>query len=320
MSKILITGSMGTLGKPLTATLRRMGHEVWGCDLQHQRHDYYIRADIAEYRQMERVFEQDYDYVYHLAAEFGRTSGEEYYETLWKTNAIGTRHILELQRKKGFKLIYASTSLIYGEMTDEAMTEDLPDRKALRPPNDYAVSKWTNELQIMNFQKVFNIPVVRCRFFNVYGPGEFYHPYRNAICLFCYRALHGLPWTVFRGYDRVYMYIGDFIPTLARVCERFKAGEVYNIGGTDCRPTEEISDIILKTVGLDGSQVSFKDKDSNNVMSKRPDVSKAMRDLGHNPTVKVEEGLPRTLEWMRNVYELTDKFPQFTKEPMSDLW
>src|SRR5436305_14746586 len=104
MSRILVTGSRGTLGKPLVRELRARGHEVWQCDLQHSGEPDYIRADVALYRQLERVFDQDYDYVYHLAAEFGRINGEEYYDTLWQTNVIGTRNILELQRLKGLRL------------------------------------------------------------------------------------------------------------------------------------------------------------------------------------------------------------------------
>jgi len=76
MAKILITGVMGTLGRPLQAELERRGHEVWGVDLLHQPQQNYCRADIGIYRQIERVFEQDFDVVYHLAAEFGRINGE----------------------------------------------------------------------------------------------------------------------------------------------------------------------------------------------------------------------------------------------------
>ena len=71
----------------------RRGHDVWQADLQHHGDPQFIRADMASFRQLERVFEEKYDYVYHLAAEFGRMNGEEYYETLWETNVIGTRSV-----------------------------------------------------------------------------------------------------------------------------------------------------------------------------------------------------------------------------------
>lgn len=300
--KILVTGSKGTLGTPLVKELTARGHDVWRCDLQHQRDNQYFRADIGNFRQLEMAFNQDYDFVYHLAAEFGRINGEEYYDTLWQTNVIGTRNILELQKKKGFKLIFASSSEIYGDKHDEILSETLPLQKSIIQHNDYATTKWVNEVQIMNFEKRYNTETVRCRFFNAYGPGEYYHHYRSVVCLFCYHALFGLPWTVYEGYHRVFMYINDFIPTLANVCERFKAGEVYNIGGQEFRSVKELSDLILKLTGADEKLVKYLPEDKHNTMNKRPDISKAINYLGHNPQITLEEGIPKTIEWMRSVY------------------
>ena len=302
MPKILITGAVGTLGRPLRRELERRGHDVWGVDLQHQPDQKYIRADVSVYRQLERAFEQDYDYVYHLAAEFGRINGEEYYDTLWQTNVIGTRNVLEIQKKKNFKLIFASSSEIYGDKHAAILSEDLPLQQSIIQHNDYAVTKWVNEIQVMNFEKRFGNPIVRLRFFNAYGPGEYYHNYRSVVCLFSYRALHGLPYDVYLGYHRVFMYIDDFIPTLASVVDNFKAGEVYNIGGEEFRSVKELSDLILKYAGKNDSLVNYLPEDRHNVQNKRPNIDKARRAFGHNPTVTLEQGVPRTIEWMQSTY------------------
>ncbi|MFH1893698.1 MAG: NAD(P)-dependent oxidoreductase [Candidatus Zixiibacteriota bacterium] len=304
MAKILVTGSKGTLGQPLVAELQARGHEVWGVDLQHQADDNYIRADVSNYRQLERVFDQNYDYVYHLAAEFGRINGEEYYDTLWESNVIGTRNILEWQKKKGFKLIFASSSEIYGDKHADILSEDIPLNHSIIQHNDYATTKWVNEIQIMNFERRYEVPVVRLRFFNAYGPGEFYHHYRSVVCLFCYRALKGIPYQVFLGYHRVFMYIDDFIPTLASVCENFKPGEVYNIGGTEFRSVRELSDLILQYTGAPSSLVEYLPEDKHNVMNKKPDISKASEAFGHDPRIPLEVGVPRTIEWMKQMYRL----------------
>ena len=301
--KILITGSKGTLGAPLVKELLKRGHEVWQCDLQHQRDDNYIRADVSNYRQLGRVFEaNDYDYVYHLAAEFGRINGEEYYDTLWETNVIGTRNILEWQKKKGFKLIFASSSEIYGDIHKEILSEDLPINQSIIQHNDYAVTKWVNEIQIMNFEKRFGNECMRLRFFNAYGPGEYYHHYRSVVCLFCYRALFGIPWQVYEGYHRVFMYIDDFIPTLANACENFEPGEVVNIGGEEFRSVRELSDLILDNTGADPGLVSYLPEDKHNILNKRPNIEKAKEKFGHDPKIILEEGVPKTIEWMKEVY------------------
>ena len=304
MARILVTGCAGTLGRPLTAELRRRGHTVWGCDLQHQADELTIRADIRQHRQLERVLEEGgpFDYVYHLAAEFGRINGEEYYETLWQTNVIGTRHVLELQRRFGFKLIFASSSEIYGDRHEAILTEEIPLQKSIIQHNDYATTKWVNEIQIMNFERRHGSEICRLRFFNAYGPGEYYHKYRSVVCLFTYRALHDLPYEVYKGYHRVFMYIDDFIPTLANVCENFKAGEVYNIGGTEFVSVEHMSNLLLRYLGKTGDLVRYLPEDKHNVLSKQPDISKAARDFGHDPRIPLEVGIPQTVDWMRAVY------------------
>ena len=302
MARILVTGSAGTLGRPLVRQLRTRGHEVWGCDLQHHADPQTVRADVAEFRQLERVFDRPFDYVYHLAAEFGRLNGEEYYETLWRTNVIGTRNVLELQRTRGFRLIFASSSEIYGDRHDEVLSETIPLHKSIIQHNDYATTKWVNEVQIMNFEKRYGSECMRLRFFNAYGPGEQYHAYRSVVCLFAYRALHGMPYQVYEGYHRVFMYVDDFIATLAKACEAFTAGEVYNIGGEEFRSVRELSDLVLRCCGRGDELVEYLPEDRHNVQNKRPDISKAKAAFGHDPKTTLEEGVPKTIDWMRQYY------------------
>lgn len=299
---ILLTGALGTLGKPLWKELRKRGYEVFGCDLSHYHDPQYFRCDISEYRQLERIFKvQKFDYVFHLAAEFGRLNGEEYYDKVWKTNAIGTKNIIEWQRREKFKLIFTSSSEIYGEAGREWLDEELPLRRPIFQTNDYAISKWVNELQIINSEKRYGLETMRLRLFNAYGPGEYYTPYRSVVCLFCYRALKKLPYQVFEGYHRVFMYVDDLIPTLVNTIERFKAGEVYNIGGEEYRSVKELSDIVLNYLGLDDNLVEYLPKDKHNIVNKRPNIEKAKKDLGHNPKTSLNVGVPKTIEWMKSV-------------------
>ncbi len=300
MSTILVTGSEGTLGRRLVAQLRRNGHDVYGLDIQHQSSPQYIRADVRSYVQMERaISERPYDMVFHLAAEFGRHNGEEYYETLWSTNAIGTRHILELQKKYRFKLVFTSSSEIYGEM-DEALDEDITNRRPVHPRNDYAISKWVNELQIMHMVERHGLDIVRIRLFNAYGPGETYHPYRSVVCLFCWRALNGMPFTVYKNYSRAFMYVDDLVPTFARVADTFTPGRVYNIAGQEIVSVETLADMVLAKTGASRDLITYLGQDVHNVVSKMPNTELAMKELGHNPTTKLVDGLDLTIDWMRS--------------------
>src|SRR6185437_6615200 len=122
--KLAVTGHLGTIGRPLVKALRAAGHEVVGIDLRHDADG--VRADVAEYRQLEAAVPRDVELVYHLAAEFGRHNGEDFHEQVWRTNANGTKNVLRLQKDRGFKLIFASSSEVYGERPEAWLTEDLP--------------------------------------------------------------------------------------------------------------------------------------------------------------------------------------------------
>ena len=151
--RILITGSEGVLGSTLMTELRRRGFMPYGCDLQHSSDPYVFRADISEFRQIERVFERVRpDLVYNLAAEFGRKNGQDFYEQLWKTNCIGTRNVIELCTKFKAKLAHASSSEAYGMADTYAAGRKLEeadlDKFAPQFHNEYALTKYTNERQI----------------------------------------------------------------------------------------------------------------------------------------------------------------------------
>jgi dTDP-glucose 4,6-dehydratase len=297
-ARVLVTGSEGTIGRPLCKYLEAQGHVVTKVDLAHGEH--VQRADIAIYDQIARVVDEAYPHVvFNLAAEFGRHNGEAFSQQLWASNAVGMKNMLRLQRACGFKLIHASSSEVYGEgpwdvdLLDEGVTE----RCALRHHNDYAMSKWVNEQQA----RIHGGDVVIPRFFNSYGPGEEYHPYRSVVCLFAYSSLHDLPYTVYRGYNRVFMHVADFVPSLAR-CMTLPAGTTINIGGSEYRSVEDLHEIIQREVGTSESEVTFLDQDGHNTVSKRPDISKARNLLGHDPQVTLEGGIYETVAWMRERY------------------
>ncbi len=302
--KVLVTGGLGAVGGFLTRELRERGHEVWITDLPHHHDPQYLRADVSEYRQLERIFDEHrFDYVYHLAAEFGRRNGEEYYETLWRTNVIGTKNMIRLQEKHGFRMIFFSSSEVYGDW-EGVMHEEVMEASPIRQLNDYAMTKWVGEMQVMNSAARFGTETVRVRLFNVYGPGEPYSEYRSANCIFCYRALYGLPYTVYLGHRRSSLYVTDAAFTLATLVERFIPGEVYNIGSREVHDVKTASDIILSYLDQDDHMVNYRPCEPFTTRSKTVDISKAAADLGHAPKVSLADGLWRTLDWMKVRYLL----------------
>lgn len=300
--KILVTGGLGAVGAPLVQKLREEGYKVWVADLPHSEGLNYIRCDVAEYRELEKIFEKtDFDFVYHLAAEFGRYNGEDYYERLWKSNAIGTKNILKFQQEKKFKMIYTSSSEVYGDWADE-MNEDIMIKYPIRQMNDYAISKWVNEMQILNSADRFETETVRVRLFNTYGPGEYYSPYRSVVCQFIYCALHDLPYSVYLNHHRTSSYIDDTIQTLINIIKNFKYGEVYNIAGNEYHDIKTLSDMILKYLGRTDRLVKYIPFEKHNTKDKKAVIKKAIKDLKHNPSTPLSIGIPKTIEWQKQVY------------------
>lgn len=315
MSKILITGSKGVVGSYLTKMLEDKGYEVFGIDLDHGigevgwEHEMsrgkfnYSRCDVANFRQLERIFEKagPFEFVYHTAAEFGRWNGEDYYEQVWTSNVIGTKNVIRLQEKLGFKLIHFSSSEVYGDYED-LMTEDVMNKVEIKQMNDYAMSKWVNEMQIRNSQFQHKTQTVIVRLFNTYGPGEWYHPYRSVNCKFCYHALHGLPVTVYRGHYRTSTYLEDTCRTLSNIVDNFKSGEVYNVGGLEYHDIETLVNVIWEYTGADKNLITYKDSEILTTKSKKVDISKAVKDLNHKSSIDFKDGVKKTIDWMREYY------------------
>ncbi len=302
MAKILVTGGLGAVGRPLCEELKRREHEVWISDRMHHHDPRYIRCDVGEFHQVERLLaDRKFDYVYHLAAEFGRWNGEDFYETLWKTNAIGTKNVIRMQERLGFRMIFASSSEVYGDYRG-TMAEEVMEKVAVRQMNDYAMTKRVNEMQIINSADAYGTETVRVRLFNTYGPGEYFSEYRIAICLFVYKALHNIPYVVYTKHKRTSSYIDDTVRTLSNIVERFKPGEVYNIAGYELHDMKFCSDIILEYLGKDDSLVEYREVEGATTLEKNVDVSKAGCDLGHKSTVGLLEGIAKTIEWQKVVY------------------
>lgn len=309
--KILVTGGAGFIGTNLCNELRSRGNEVLAVDLLNNERDGYERCDVRSYRQLERVLDRhEFDYVYHLAAEYGRWNGEDHYENLWATNVVGTKHMLRLQERLKFRMVFFSSAEVYGDYGG-VMNEDVMVSNPIRDTyqmNDYAITKWAGELMCMNSATMFGTETVRVRPVNCYGPGEHYTPYRGFIPKFIYHALHGKPYTVHRGHKRIIDFVEDSCRTWANIVDNFQPGEVYNVGGRPEweRSIEEYSDLILAAVGRDDSLVTYEGEESFTTKVKTMDFSKAVQDLSHDPVVTPEEGIRRTVEWMKWYYRIQE--------------
>lgn len=305
MSTILVTGGRGFIGTNLTNELRSRGHVVWTCDLLQGEDPMHCRADTGVYQQMEAIFrKQAFDFVYHLAAEYGRWNGEDHYDNLWRTNVIGTKNMLRLQEQYRYRMVFFSSAEVYGDY-DGLMSEDVMERVSIKQMNDYAISKWAGELQCLNHAAMFGTQIVRVRPVGCYGPHEYYSRYRGVIPIFVYHALLGKEFTVYRGHKRIFDFVEDTCRTFANIVDNFIPGEVYNVGGKEewVISIEELADIVLRETGADPHLALHKGEEGFTTRVKIVDFSKARRDLDHDPCIDIHEGVRRYVEWMRQMYK-----------------
>ena len=305
MSNILVTGGVGFIGTNLVAELRSRGHHVWTCDILQSPDPQHIKADTGVYQQVEWIFRNyKFDYVYHLAAEYGRWNGEDHYENLWRTNVIGTKNMLRLQELHHFRMIFFSSAEVYGDY-DQLMSEDVMEEVPIKQMNDYAISKWAGELQCLNSATMFGTETVRVRPVGCYGPHEYYSRYRGVIPIIVYRCLHGLDFTVYRGHKRIFDYVEDTCRTFANIVDNFIPGEVYNVGSKEewVIGIEELADIILKETGASPKLAQYKGEENFTTRVKIVDFSKSRRDLKHDPKIDIYQGIHQYVKWARKVYE-----------------
>jgi len=220
-----------------------------------------------------------------------------------KANVTGTKNIIRLQEKRRFRIIFFSSAEVYGDYGG-VMSEDVMDKIPIKEMNDYAMSKWVGELQVLNSAAMFGTETVRVRPVNAYGPHEHYSPYRGVIPTFIYKALKDDPYTVYLGHKRIFDYIEDTCCTFANIVDNFKPGEVYNVGSKEEweHDIKYVSDLILKCLGKDDSKVVYKEAEPFTTRVKHIDFTKARRDLSHDPRIPLEEGIPKTIKWIKQVY------------------
>jgi len=296
-----VTGARGTVGRPLCEALAD-SHDVFRLDLQHETGTPpdYMRIDVGEFRQVDRaVTWARPDLVYHAAAEFGRINGNDFYEQLWKSNLVGTRNLLDLQKRNRFRLVFFSSSEVYGDYDGE-MDEDVMETRPIQQLNDYAISKWASELQIKNEIRDHKVGIFTVRLFNTFGPWEYPNRYRSVIARWIYEAARSGELVVHRGpYRRTSLFSGDAVRVLARIPERWKPDTcpIVNIANPESMAIEEMAETVIRVVGK--GTILRREVPLATTRQKKVSVHRMQKLLGPLEYTPFEEGIKKTYAWMR---------------------
>ncbi|NUP99572.1 MAG: GDP-mannose 4,6-dehydratase [Armatimonadetes bacterium] len=319
---IVVTGTAGFIGFHLAQSLLAEGRRVIGVDVVN---DYYptmvkrrrlamladqpgfefVEADLAEQEPVDTLFRRERpELVCHLAAQAGVRYSLEHPRAYITSNIDATLNILEAGRHFEVKrLVYASSSSVYGGNTKVPFSEDDPVET---PISLYAATKRSNELMAHTYTHLFGLPTVGLRFFTVYG--RWGRP-DMAMWIFTENILRGKPIPVFnRGeMKRDFTHVSDIVQGIrgSLFADGLEPYEVFNLGNHQCEELTRLIEIIEQACGREAIR-DLKPMQPGDVPATWADIERAQRKLGFQPTTPVEQGVPDFVAWYREQPEIAE--------------
>lgn len=277
--------------------------------------------------------EDKFDYVFHLATYHGNQSSIVDPLADHENNTLATLKLYEhiKKSKRVRKVVYSSAGCSVAKKTHEhavATTED--DPMEIKQDSPYSISKIIGEFYSVYYHKQHNLPTVRARFQNVYGPGEILGAgkwrgtpatvWRNVTPTFIYKALKGIPLPLEDNgiASRDFIFVEDVCRGLIACALKGNAGDVYNLASGKETTIYELASLINE---LTGSTAGFEHLPKRlwDTSGKRfGSTAKAEQELGFEAVVDLKEGLLRTIEWTKNNLHIIEATIAKHKDKMSE--
>ena len=291
----IVTGGCGFIGSHLADNLIKLNFEVVVIDnlsvgrrenishLNENSKFTFVDADISNFDLIEPIF-RGADLVFHLAALADIVPSIENPTEYYKSNVTGTFNVLQACRKhKVKKIIYAGSSSCYGN-PDEYPTKEIA---SIRPEYPYALTKNLGEQLVMHWCKLYNLPAISLRFFNVYGPrARTSGTYGAVFGVFLAQKLANKPFTVVGdgNQTRDFTFVSDVVNAIIAAADSDLSGEVINIGSNNTYS-------INRLVELLGGEITYIPKRPGEPDCTWADITKATQLLDWEPKVSLEEGV-----------------------------
>lgn len=311
----LVAGGAGFIGSHLCKSLVRDGYKVLCVDnfltgsknnvlpLIKEGNFLLVNADITK-KLPDVLLEEEIDYIFHLASPASPNikSPISYMNFPLETmdvNSIGTRRLLQLAKRKQARLLFASTSEIYGNPKQHPQTENYWGYVNPNGPRScYDESKRFGESLTMLYVRESNVDARIARIFNTYGPKMNVRDGR-AIVNFIVQALKNEPITIYgRGKQtRSFCYVDDMVAGLKKLMlTKNMKGEVFNLGNPDEYTILELANKI-KRATKSKSKLTYENLPPDDPSRRKPDISKAKKKLNWQPKVKFSQGLAKTIAY-----------------------
>jgi nucleoside-diphosphate-sugar epimerase len=292
--KALVIGSEGNIGTQLVRHLRADGYEILETDIRPGTGDDYLMADINHPVDLLPAFDWGPDVVFLLSAMVSRVTCEQASGLAVATNLAGVNNVLQLVKRAGARVVFFSTSEVYGpevEVMDEALRDP-------RPNNRYGLSKLLGEQLVEYEVRTYGLRAVTLRPFMIYDEQEDFGEHRSAMIRFAGNLAQGRPIDVHRGTARGWLHISDAVRAVESAA-RLDAYTVVNIGHPDVRPIEELAETIRAELDAPTELVRLRDLPERMTAVKVPTLNRQRDVLGVVPEVSFEEGVKRVCDAVR---------------------
>lgn len=294
MKRALVIGSEGNIGKPLATYLRAQGWEVLCADIKPGWRKDYLQVDINQPADLMPTLRWKPDVIFALAAVVSRVTCEQASSLAVSTNLGGLNNVVLLAQAADAKLVYFSTSEVYGP-TDGVMDEvdTVP-----RPNNRYGLTKLLGE-SLVDYEVVqHGLRAVTLRPFMIYDENEDFGDHRSAMIRFAHDLARGRPIEVHRGSARGWLHISDAVRAI-EAAATVEDHAVINIGHPDVTPIEDLAEGLRARLNASPSLITVNDLPARMTAAKQPSLAR-MRDLlGVTPKVSLDEGLDRVVARVR---------------------
>lgn len=304
----LVTGGAGFIGAHLVEALVTHGHRVRVLDdFSTGRRDHLrgvgasveiLRGSVTD-PGLVRAALRDVEQVFHLAALPSVRRSVVDPVTCHEVCATGTLRVLEAARRAHVqRVVYAASSSAYGDLPEARRRESDP----VSPQSPYAAAKLAGEYYCRSFTEVYGLETVRLRFFNVFGPRQDARSsYSGVVALFLAALAAGQRPTIYGDglQSRDFTYVDNVVEALLQVSRAPTAvGKVYNIGMGE---STTILRLVERLNVLIGSSLAplHQAARRGDVLHSQADITLARRDLGYQPMISLDEGLGRTVAWLR---------------------
>jgi nucleoside-diphosphate-sugar epimerase len=294
--RFAVTGAAGFVGSHLAQALLERGHEVVGLDCFTDYYDVALKEENARGLDVRRVdlaedelYFTGFDGVFHLAAQAGVRSFGDVFPLYLRRNLLASQRVFEAAARDGVRVVFASSSSVYGAAERYPTPEDTP----LRPLSPYGITKVGCEHLAEAYARAFGLDVVVLRYFNAFGPRQ--RP-DMAFTRICFALAEGRSFDLYGDGEqtRGWTFVSDVVEATIAAMER--GSGTYNVGGAI---EASMNETIAALERISGRRLDVRRQPPVPGDQRRTnaDTTLIRRELGWSPEVTLEAGLEAQWSW-----------------------